>query len=380
MFADLEVALKELREVDLSSLTAAEKDEAVLAVARLRTQLEAFEAALLSSWDSEKTWANDCSRTPAAWLARHSRTDLADCASRMRLAKTLRHMPLVAVAHAAGDIDTSHVRRIARAYNPRTREAFARDESVFIRWAQTKDFFRFSDRMARWSMRNDPDGASKSDMERRNRRDAYLVCSLDGMYLGKLTLDPLSGVIVSDEHARLEAQLFDADWREARERLGRTPLPTDLRRSPAQRRADAFVEMARRSSRPSAGKAARPLFTMLLGGKDNFAGLCALSDGQNLSPEVLRDFLAEADLQSILFDGNEIAIRASRKRFFGGIVRQIIEARDRFCSCGCGMPAHRCQMDHVIPYAEGGMTCQCNGEPRCRPTNRRKGRRGPPLP
>lgn len=381
MFDSLEHDLKELRELDLRALSAEEKDEAVVAWARLRNQIDAFDAALLGAWEAEKTWTTDGSRSPAAWLARRTRSHPSEVGKRLWLAKALLHMPVVAAAFAAGEIEDLHVRRIAGALNPRTREAFARDESLLVSWAQRKDFFRFCDRVGRWLLRNDPDGCSSSDMAQRDRRDAWLVESFEGMFLGKLTLDPISGQIVKDEHDRLEAQLFEADWSEARARLGREPALSDLRRSPAQRRADAFVEMARRSTRPAAGRAARPLFTVGLG-PESFAWRCALSSGRNVSPAVLEDFLTEAELQAILFDPKtDIAIKASRKRFFDGILRRVIEVRDRFCACGCGMAAERCQADHKIAYAEGGMTCQCNGEARCAPSNRRKGdRRLPPLP
>ena len=381
MFDSLEHDLKELRELDLSALTAEEKDEAIVAWARLRNQVDAFDAELLAAWEREKTWTLDGSRSPAAWLARRTRSHPREVGKRLWLAKALLHMPAVAAAFAAGAIEDVHVRRIASALNPRTREAFARDESLFVSWAQSKDFFRFSDRLGRWLLRNDPDGCSKSDMDQRDRRDAWLAESFEGMYLGKLTLDPISGQIIKDEHDRLEALLFESDWAEARARLGREPTVADLRRTPAQRRADAFVEMARRSTRPVAGKAARPLITLALG-SETFAWRCALSSGKNISPAVLDDFLDDAEVQAILFDAKtDIAIKASRKRFFTGILRRVLEIRDGFCACGCGTPAERCQADHDIPYAAGGMTCQCNGKMRCRPSNRNKrDRRLPPLP
>ncbi|WP_299037863.1 HNH endonuclease signature motif containing protein [uncultured Pseudokineococcus sp.] len=33
---------------------------------------------------------------------------------------------------------------------------------------------------------------------------------------------------------------------------------------------------------------------------------------------------------------------------------------------GCRTPATRCDLDHRIPYADGGPTCECNLEPKCR--------------
>ena len=64
---------------------------------------------------------------------------------------------------------------------------------------------------------------------------------LDGL------LDPISGAVVSEGLRRIEDELFRADWAEARGRVGEGVCGTDLARTPAQRRADALVEMARRA-------------------------------------------------------------------------------------------------------------------------------------
>jgi len=78
--------------------------------------------------------------------------------------------------------------------------------------------------------------------------------TFDGSWTGGLTLDPIAGTIVSDELDRIGRHLYDLDRAAARARLGRVrdPLPNELDRTPAQRRADALVEMAVRSPTPSA--------------------------------------------------------------------------------------------------------------------------------
>lgn len=380
MFDDLAGALKELREVDLHSLTAEELDEAVVAFAKVSAQVDAFGAELHRVWESEKTWTTDGSRSARAWLAKRTRRDIRDCGRRIWVGKALTDMPLAAAAYAAGEIGTDHIRKLKEVLNPRTEEAFRRDEALLVSWAQNRNFFDFSDEVALWLLEEDPDGCSERDEERRNRRDVRLDQSFGGMWLGKMTLDPISGEIVADELCRLEEEMFHADWAEARERLGREPFAHELRRTPAQRRADALVEMARRSARPKAGNAPKPLIALVMG-LDAFRQGCTLASGTKLSPSAVLPYLDDAVFEAILFDANGVAIKASRHRSFTGILRRIIEVRDRRCGCGCGEPAARCQIDHVVPYSAGGWTCQCNGKAQCGPSNRRKGaRRGPPLP
>ena len=378
MFDSLTTALKELRETDLSSLTPEELDEAVVTFAKVSAQIDAFGAVLHETWESNKTWTLDCSRSPRAWLAKRTRADIRDCGRAIWLGKVLRDMPLAAEAFAAGEITEAHIRKLKEVLNPRTAEAFARDEALLVHWAQSRNFFEFSDEVGMWLLEEDPDGCSERDEARRDRRNVWLTPSFGGEFLGAMKMDPIGGQIVYDELCRLEEQLFRADWREAQERLGRDPLANELSRTPAQRRHDALVEMARRSTRPVAGKAAKPLFTVALG-RD--AWLALLASGANVAPSSLVPRLSDADIEAILFDGNDLAIRASRKRGFSGILRRIVEVRDRRCRCGCGEPAELCQVDHVEPWAAGGMTCQCNGQSMCKPSNRRKGaRRLPPLP
>ncbi len=45
----------------------------------------------------------------------------------------------------------------------------------------------------------------------------------------------------------------------------------------------------------------------------------------------------------------------------------------------CDIPACDCQVDHVVPYAEGGLTVDDNGRPACGFHNRQR-RQGPDPP
>ena len=54
-------------------------------------------------------------------------------------------------------------------------------------------------------------------------------------------------------------------------------------------------------------------------------------------------------------------------------LRHLIETRQRTCAApGCRRPATRCDIDHTIPYDQGGPTCECNGAPLCRRHHRAK--------
>ncbi len=54
-------------------------------------------------------------------------------------------------------------------------------------------------------------------------------------------------------------------------------------------------------------------------------------------------------------------------------LRHLIEIRQRTCTApGCRRPAARCDIDHTVPFDQGGPTCECNGGPLCRSHHRAK--------
>ena len=55
-------------------------------------------------------------------------------------------------------------------------------------------------------------------------------------------------------------------------------------------------------------------------------------------------------------------------------MRDLIEVRDQDCGFPiCRRPASRCDLDHTVPYDQGGPTCPCNISPGCRHDHRMKG-------
>jgi hypothetical protein len=54
-------------------------------------------------------------------------------------------------------------------------------------------------------------------------------------------------------------------------------------------------------------------------------------------------------------------------------LQHVIRARTRTCSApGCRRPAWRCDLDHTVPHASNGLTCDCNLAPLCRHHHRCK--------
>ena len=246
---------------------------------------------------------------------------------------------------------------IASARRHRTEASMARDEEMLVAQAKEMGFEDFSRALDYWKQLADPDGADACDEERKASRNVFLESSLGGMWLGQMTLDPISGSIVAAELNRLEHDLFEADCAQAKERLGRTARIDELARTSGQRRADALVEMATRSrTAPADGIRPAPLFSVFVGYETMHGRICELENGTVLAPSALDPWMDSAYFERALFTlGNRVDVSV-RARFFTGGTRRAIELRDRICTHPhCYEPAENCQVDHIETYADGGL-------------------------
>jgi hypothetical protein len=110
----------------------------------------------------------------------------------------------------------------------------------------------------------------------------------------------------------------------------------------------------------------------VLVGDHTFHRLCELADGTVIAPGALTPWLSDALLETVLFDGPSTVISVSRRRTFTGALRRAIQVRDRHCQhpAGCDVPAADCDVDHIVPFADGGFTSQFNGRLECPTQNR----------
>lgn len=367
--------LAELADVDLDGLGDDALSDAVLTMQRLRGRLDVAEARVLSRWDAQGAWRASGAKTAAAWLAWRQHLPISAARQRLRHAKALRTLPAVEDAWADGAVDRAHVTTLLGARTARTAEVFDRQHKTLLDIACESSFSHFKRACDRFEMIVDPDGAEQGAEDDRNARELHLSQTFGGMWFGRMTLDPISGEIVEGTLRQIERQLFEADWAAAKGRLGRAPLIIELDRSPAQRRADALVEMATRArTAPANGRRPAPLFTVVVG-LDTLTGpVLELFNRTPITPGTAARHLAVAEVERIVFDGPSRVIDVGvRRRFFTGALRRAIEVRDRTCfHPSCDEVPERLQIDHIHDASKGGQTTQDNAQGGCGYHNRWK--------
>ncbi len=283
-------------------------------------------------------------------------------------ARALTAMPHTAAAFAAGEITADHVDLLASANTSTRAAAFASDEATLVEQCQTPWYANAVRVVAYWKHRVDAESTEDEAERLRQGRHAAISTGWRGEVVLDAVFDPIGGAIFEEELHRLCEQLRLRDERDG------------TIRTLQQRRCDALVEMAMRSATaPADGLRPRPLLTITIG-IEPFGRLCQLADGTVITPGLVLPHLAEADIERIVYDPPNRRIEASHRRSFIGAVRRIIEIRDQHCQhdSGCDDRASRCDVDHIHPHSNGGITCICNGRLLCPAHNRIPQLRDPP--
>ena len=375
-FAAMRAAIDEMLETHPSLRC---DPETIIFLEREMNRLSCGVSESVAEFDQWREWDHDQALTATAWIDTVCHLPKKEARAQVRRGKALPGLPLAAAAWAKGDIGAAQVDVLIKAKRPVTEDALAGAEASLVQAGIDMKFASFCRVVDYWEQMADQDGTDEAALAREARRDAYLVPSPDG-YLGKMNFDVIGGAIVAKELKRIAEELFEADWAEAKERLGRDPHADDLARTPAKRRADAMIEMAVRSaSTPAGGQRPEPLFTVLIDYPTLWGRISQLEQGPIVAPGSLIPWLDEATFERIVFGPDTLGECSRTSRFFTGATRRVIETRDLECQHEfCDLSAEKCQIDHIVPFSQGGLTEQSNAQVLCGPHNRMRYERPPP--
>ncbi|HSQ38154.1 MAG TPA: DUF222 domain-containing protein, partial [Acidimicrobiia bacterium] len=290
------------------------------------------------------------------WLMARSGDPAAVCRSQVQVARSLRSMPLTGEAFARGELSEPRVRLLASAHDF-SPELFSRDESLLVSQARTLPSRLFPQALAHWRRLADADGALADTDRALERRRLHISATWGGMVRLDGDLDPESGATVITALGSLaEPQALD---------------PED-RRSPAQRRADALVEICRRhldsSDRPQVG-GERPhlVVTVEAATLQGRGGQVVDLETGPISLEAVRRLACDATVTPISTHRDRVLEIGRRTRLIPSSVRRALNHRDGGCTHpGCDIPARWCDAHHLVHWAEGGPTALSNLRLLCR--------------
>ena len=104
---------------------------------------------------------------------------------------------------------------------------------------------------------------------------------------------------------------------------------------------------------------------------------CRLDDGTIVAPSQALSLGLAGHIRGLILDPDGAPLHFGQaQRGFAGDLRTAIQLTHPYCGHGpgCDVPSWRCQVDHLIPFTDGGPTAAENGDPKCGPHNRWKER------
>ena len=324
-------------------------------IAELSAHLEAATARLLDlirEFDAREGW-NTGFRSCAAWLGWRVGLDLGAARERVRVARALGTLPLLAQALARGELSYAKVRALTRVATPETEERL-----LAVGRAGTADHV---ERIVRGWRRVDRQAEARETARRHTSRALHVYQDEDGMVTLRGRLAPEVGALLLQALAAAREALYQRT-REKDADAGPVDVPAETP-TMAQQQADALALLAETALHhgidPGApGERYQVVVHVdaeVLADPDQ-PGQSVLEDGARASTETSQRLACDASrvVMRHARDGRVVEV-AARTRTIPPALRRALHHRDRGCRFpGCGVRFG--QGHHIRHWAQGGPT------------------------
>jgi hypothetical protein len=374
-----------LESLDPSGFDAATVVAWATGVEQLRRQTHAAAIAVADHLDAAEPFRDLGYFTARAWMKHHLQLSGSEAHGRVQEARLRRAVAVWNNALAAGQVGVAQTRLMARiAANPRIEpDVLTRGVWQLMVDAMDCSYIEFERRALAWEALADPVGAADKLERNRQRRTASIHQLADGSWNLNAVFDDVGGPEFLEIFCWFVDREFDRDWKDATLRLGDGNVDVSkLRRTEAQRRSDALVEMARAAAACPPDRT-RPLPTV------NFlldaTSAAAAADGAPVDPDTYRTVTSRTDrghrinpdaiigvslwslIRRVVTDSKGVVIELGRtQRLFTGFAREAVMLLEPTCIWpGCDQPHTWCHADHLTSWTTRGPTDPDNGAPLC---------------
>jgi 5-methylcytosine-specific restriction endonuclease McrA len=345
---------------------AAELDRLGDEIAELSAHLDAATArllALIREFDARGGW-NTGFRSCAAWLSWRVGLDLGAARERVRVARALGTLPLLAQALARGQLSYAKVRALSRVATPET-------EARLLAFGRA-GMAAHVERIVRGWRRVDRLAETRETSRRHASRALHVYPDEDGMVVLRGRLEPEVGALLVQALAAARETLYQRARVPAGDTAGSVGVSAETP-TIAQQQADALAllaEMALHHGLDPGTPGERYQVVVHVDAPvladSRQPGQSVLEDGAGVSAETSRRLACDASRVVMRHDedGRVVEIGA-RTRTIPSALRRALRHRDRGCRFpGCGVRFG--QGHHLRHWAQGGPTTLSNLTLLCR--------------
>lgn len=376
--AEIEAALKDLADLELSFMVLSDKREALTTLSRLDSELTSLRLRLTAA--SADVADDAAARDVASWLAHHTRSDRSETSRHERLARILETWTALGRAIGEGAVNPAQAEVIALALN-NLPTAVGDDIRHRAESHLVEEAARFGPRELRILGRRVLDVVAPEvgeDHERRQleheQSEARKTTRLSTRRNGDGTTNVFARVpdAVADRLTTyLEA--YTSPRRDDGTPVASAVRPADGERTPYDVRLGhafcAFLEHADPARLPvHGGDATNVTVTIDLESLRDMAGSATTDGGDALSAAECRRLACTAGIiPAVLGTDGEVLDLGRSSRLFTRPQRRAMRLRDQECrTLGCRIPAAWCEAHHAgDPWCQGGKTDLADGALLC---------------
>jgi hypothetical protein len=380
----------------IAALSARERMQLAHQLNRAEQVLLATQVDLLDVMEAEGDHLADGHRRIANLLVAQTNTSHTAANAKVKVMKALRLLPEVRKRLGEGEFGVAQIESIATAYgNPRVRDYLPTIEDQLLDWVELAHD-EFDGCLVEFVRLADADGAEQRDTARHERRTFHLSQIGNG-YAGTFGCGNAQGAVINKVLDHFTTKEFEADWAEAKARVGAGVTKLDRARSAEQRRIDALQAVCLAAAAASPGlQAPAPLVNLVMDTRtcdeiieyavtgvrpapdltDIASRRCHTDDGIRIPDRDALAAMLQGRTRRLVVNEQGVTIDLGRrKRLFTGNARDAVMLRSIRCvSAGCDVPASKCEADHLEPWAQHGQTNANSGAPHCDHHNRWKTR------
>jgi hypothetical protein len=335
----------------------------------------------LAGFEASMAWAADGHRSPVSWMVVQLGTARVTAAGERRVALAAHRMPHVGAAAAAGRLGAAKLRLLVDARRAPVEAVFDRDEATLVARACELGVDALRVALDRWYYdalaelgANEPD----RDPGGSDRNLARLRPGFGGRGL-------LEGDLCPEGRATLESAI-SAEI----DRWGREGSLDGDPRSWNELQGDALIQLVARGAAWPEGHGSRPL-VIAVADVDTLLRRSSTDETERtarraeilgigpVSDHTIRELASRAGLALLVTKptGEPLWLGRSHRLATGAQRTAVLATDGGHCYWpGCAAPAHRCQVDHLTGWEQGGTTDIANLGPICGYHNRLKYRAG----
>jgi len=351
MFDELKTAVTHLREIasriDVEVIDGKSAAELVRISEDARRLIDGLRTSAIGRVGTTEAWRVGGSKNSAEWVALHTGTPIYEAQAVVVLADQLRHLPQTVEAMNSGKISTAQAVEVARGAT-----AEPHSEERLLNLAKSSTVRTLRDEASRVI------AAATDEVERHKRihknRSLKSWIDPDGAFNLKAHMTVANGALVLAALTPFQDEIFKAERKSGEYATPEAYAADALMALCAAKTLGTQGLSAAKPKRANAVMNIRIDYAALKRGLTEHGEICEIAGVGPIPVATARAYLGEGFLKLLVIDGVDIKTIAHMGRAIPAPLRTALEERDRVCQVPTCDMTLGLEIDHIIPFAEGG--------------------------